>query len=103
MMKRLQAFTLLEVLIALTLSSFILLTLTQSYRGAMRFLQKGQETMSYNRKVCLLFNQLERDLSCAFIPILQKEIKPQKDEKKQAPELKKPETKEEQAANKKKE
>lgn len=75
-----KAFTLIEVLISLALSSFILLALTQTYQSTSRFLQKSLDVMVVNRKICLLANQCERDLSSAFIPIVQEEITPNKSE-----------------------
>ncbi len=83
-MKHSPAFTLFEVLISLTISAFILLALMQAYHGACGFLEKSRMVMIDNRKICLLFNQLEKDLSTAFIPMLQKEIIPTKENKAEA-------------------
>lgn len=78
---RRSGFTLLELLVSLVISSFILLALSQAYRSAMSFLSKSRSSMVLNRKVCLLFNQIERDLSTAFIPFLEPEIVPATDAK----------------------
>ncbi len=107
-MRNSRAFTLLEVLIALTLSSFIMLALTQAYRNASKFVEKSFEFMVDNRKTFLVFNQLEKDISVAFIPTIHKEIKPLKDkaDPKSAdpkPVENKPETPEEVKEKKKKE
>ena len=67
-MRAFKAFTLLEVLIALSLSSFIMIGIVQVHRGVMRYLDVTRQTATMNRKVCLVFNQLERDLNTAFIP-----------------------------------
>ncbi|KKQ32601.1 MAG: hypothetical protein US49_C0006G0052 [candidate division TM6 bacterium GW2011_GWF2_37_49] len=69
-MRREQAFTIIEVLIALSLSSIIIFGMMQAYNNVMRYLNTVQEVQSANRKVCLLFNQMERDFSTAFIPPL---------------------------------
>lgn len=66
------AFTIIELLIAITLSSFIMLGLMQLYQGVIRYLESTRDMMATNRKVCLLFNQLERDISSAYIPTLAK-------------------------------
>jgi len=71
-MMRKRAFTLLELLIAISISSFIILGMVQGNRNVMRFLTRTRDIMTANRKVCLLFNQIERDLTTAFIP----ELKP---------------------------
>lgn len=69
------AFTILELLISITLSSMIMLGLVQLYQGVARYLEATRDMMSVNRKVCLLFNQLERDFSSSYIPVLAKEEK----------------------------
>ena len=69
-MKKRRGFSLLELLIALSLSSFVILGLLQSYRSLVRYLEKSKELIGVNRRVCLLFNQLERDFQTAFIPAI---------------------------------
>jgi len=74
-MKNSLSFTILELLIAISLSSFVILGMLQGYRNISNYIERTRRLMVVNRKVCLLFNQLERDLSAAFIPFLQKEVK----------------------------
>jgi hypothetical protein len=76
------AFTLLELLISLSLSSFIMLGLIQGYRNTVNFLENTQAMIQTNRHVFLLFNQIEKDFSTAFIPTIHKKINPLKDSKK---------------------
>jgi len=52
-----------------------MLGMMQAYRNVMRYLDSTSEVMHTNRKVCLLFHQLERDFSSAFIPELYEEVK----------------------------
>ena len=59
---------LLELLIAMALSSFIMMAMMLGQRNVMNFLTKTRDLMTVNRKVCLLFNQMERDFTSAFIP-----------------------------------
>ena len=84
-MKNKKAFTLIEVLIALFISSFIMLGMMQLYRNVQRFLEKTSITMKFNREVYLLFSQMEKDFTTALIPILAKEEgkDPSKKEKEQ--------------------
>ncbi len=64
------SFTLIELLIAMAISSFVMMGMMQGQRNVMRFLNSSRNLMAINRKVCLLFNQMERDFSSAFIPVL---------------------------------
>ena len=66
-MRNKKAFSLLELLIALSLSSFIMMGLLQSYRSLVRYLDRSRELIGVNRRICLLFNQMERDFMTAFI------------------------------------
>ncbi len=77
-MKRMSGFTLLELLISMVLSSFIMLGMMQLYRGVIRYIENSRASMGTNRQVCLLFNQMERDLSTAYIPYLAREEKQEK-------------------------
>ena len=90
-MKIKKAFTLVEVLISLAISSFIILGCIQLYRNMVSFLDSSQEIMRLNKKVCLLFNQLENDISSSFIPFLHEEEKKGKEEEKGSPGEKKKE------------
>jgi len=80
-MKKKVAFTIFEILISLSLSSFVILGLMQAYRNVVNSIQRSSEIMTNNRKVCLLFNQMERDFTTAFIPTLHEEILPEKEKK----------------------
>lgn len=74
-----RAFTIIELLIALFLSSFIMLGMMQAYRNAITSLGAVRAKMAITRKGCLLFNELERDFSSMLVPFLNKEIVPDKD------------------------
>jgi hypothetical protein len=76
-MRKKNAFTLLELLVALSLSTFVIMGLLQSQRTLMTYIDRCRNLISTNRKVCLLFNQLERDFMTAFIPTLHEEIEPE--------------------------
>lgn len=78
--KKQKAFTLLEILISMALSSFVIFGLMQSYQNLMRYLERARGMVQTNRKVCLLFNQLERDITSAFIQLPHAEIKPAQEE-----------------------
>jgi len=53
------------------------------------FIESSHELMSLNKKTCLLFNQLQNDISSTFVPFLQEEEKKAKDEKEVLAEKKK--------------
>lgn len=74
-MKIYPAFTLIELLIAMTLSSLIMLGMMQMNNSVLRYLENSRAVMNTNRQVCLLFNQMERDFSTAYIPYLAQEEK----------------------------
>lgn len=82
-----KAFTLIEVLISLFISSFIMFSMMQLYRNLQSFIEKTSITMKFNREVYLLFSQMEKDFTTALIPILAKkeeqEKTPSKKEKEQ--------------------
>ena len=67
-MKNNKAFTLFEVIIAMSLSLFIMMFLTRYYLNVISNINKNRTMISLNRKVYLLFDQLEKDFSNAFIP-----------------------------------
>lgn len=77
-MKKNKAFTLLEVLIALSISSFIVLGMMQGFRNIQKILSRTQIILQLNKSVCLLFNQMERDFNTIIIPQLAEEEKPDK-------------------------
>lgn len=60
-------FGLIEVLIAMVISSFIMLGLVQSYRNALRLRAGSQNLLVINRRIALFFNQIERDITSGVI------------------------------------
>lgn len=80
-MKKQASFTILELLISLSISAFVILGMLQGYQNVTNFIERTRGIMVINRKVCLFFNQLERDLTTAFVPVLNKRIKPKAPEK----------------------
>jgi type II secretory pathway component PulJ len=78
-MKLLRSFTLIEMLLAMVLSSVIVIGLAQLYRSVMNSFVICQDLMGIDRKVSLLFNQMERDFSSAYIPLLEMEKKSDKE------------------------
>jgi type II secretory pathway component PulJ len=78
-MKLLRSFTLIEMLLAMALSSVIVVSLAQLYRSVMNSFVVSQDLMGIDRKVGLLFNQMERDFSSAYIPLLEMEKKSDKE------------------------
>lgn len=56
-------FGMIELLIALALSSFIMLGMTQGYRNAVKLQRNAHELLVVNRRIALLFNQIERDFT----------------------------------------
>jgi type II secretory pathway component PulJ len=99
-----KGFTLFEVLLAIVLSSFVMYGLMRLYQSSARYLERTRDMMIIDRTVCLFFNQLERDLSSAYIPYLHKvektekpaEIKSDKADAENAAQEKAPESPEEQ-------
>lgn len=94
-MNKSYGFSLLEVLIAMSMSAFILLGLLQSYRSLMKYISKTGAIMSMSRRGCLVLSQLERDFSTAFIPQdqddpqKQNSVSPQGEPVKEAPTVEK--------------
>ena len=72
-------------MIAMFIASIVMAQLLQGMRHAVTFLRQGRELMAVDRSVSLVFNQMERDLSGAFIPTFEQEIKDdkKKEEKKE--------------------
>jgi len=60
------AFSLIELMLALALSSFIMLGMVQGYRNVLTLLRNAKNLLSVNRRVALLFNQIERDFTTAI-------------------------------------
>lgn len=63
-----KAFTLIELLIAISLSSFIILGVLQGFRSVQQMLTRTQIKLQANRVISLSFNQMERDFNTIFIP-----------------------------------
>ncbi len=61
------AFSLPELLIALALSSVIMLGLVQASKNAANLLKEAQNLLVVNRQVALLYNQLERDITGCLV------------------------------------
>lgn len=74
MSKKTSAFTLIEVVIALSLSCVVIFGMLQSYRSINIYLDRTRSILEANRKASLLFNLMEQDFSSAFIPLLHKEM-----------------------------
>lgn len=70
MMLKRKAFTLLELLIALALSSILLLALSRSLRQISHVFTRANWRISVERRAVLILHQLERDLTAACIPKL---------------------------------
>jgi prepilin-type N-terminal cleavage/methylation domain-containing protein len=104
-----KGFSLVELLIALALSSVIMLGLVQANRNAARLLQEAQSLLVVNRQVALLYNQLERDITgCTQyekpVPYVKEQPKKKEEGVQQAePEKPEPEKPPEEKTDKKKE
>lgn len=68
-----EGFTILEVLISISLAMVIFLGIMQAYRNSVRFLKGASAMISTDRTACLVLNQLEKDFSSAYIPHLAKQ------------------------------
>jgi Type II secretory pathway, pseudopilin PulG len=69
-MKKKSAFTLLELLISIAISAFIITAMMQSIRNAQKTLSRSRAILQVNKTVCILFNQIERDFNTALSPQL---------------------------------
>ena len=78
-MKMRHAFTLLEMILAMALSSVIIVGLLQLQRSLTNNFSVSQDVMTIDRKVSLLFNQMEHDFTSAYIPFLEREKKSDKE------------------------
>lgn len=65
-----KGFTLLEVLISLVISSFIMFGMMQMYRNLQNFINKNYSSSRITRQVYQLFSLLDKDLSSSFIPLI---------------------------------
>lgn len=96
-MKKAKSFTILELLLAMTISSLVMTGMMQSVRTTQKILARSRTLLNINKQVCLLFNQIERDFNTAIIV---EESKPEpkktdKDKKKTKPKSQKKEDTEE--------
>ncbi len=109
MIKKKRAFTLIELMIALSLSCVVVFGMLQAYRNLVSYLDKVRDILTANRQVCLLFNQIERDFNTAFIPPIYKNMSKEGSDAGKEDAAKEPEadkkilSKEEQAKEKQKE
>ena len=92
-MKINKAFTLIEVLISLGISAFIIFAMMRVNLNVQSFIDKTYISSKTNKKVYLFLNQIEKDLSAAIIVDLEKKITDKKIEKNN-PELDKQKTQE---------
>ncbi len=63
-------FTLIETLLALGLSSFIMFALMQAYQTLVKFIGNAREMSHMNQRIVLLTQLIDRDLSSACMPQL---------------------------------
>lgn len=63
-------------MLAMALSSFIILALMQVYRTLVTYIDRARIIATSNQRIALLVNTIERDLSCACMPQLHPEITP---------------------------
>lgn len=76
-----RAFTILELLIAISISGIIVTGMMQVVRNAQKVLTRSRTMMQINKSVCLFFNQIERDFNTAIIPTISEKITPIKKDK----------------------
>lgn len=81
MLRNKRGFTLLETLLALALSSFIMLALTQAYRTLVTYIDRARDMALMNQRIALVTQVIERDLSGCCMPQLHPEIEPNKEKK----------------------
>lgn len=73
-----RGFSLIELMIGIALSSFIMLGLVQSYRNASSLLANARTLLVMNRRIALLFNQVERDITTGLMYAKPTEYAPEK-------------------------
>ncbi len=81
-----RGFTLIEVLIALSLSAVIMMGLMQLNQGLLKWLEFVRVSNNTQQTIALVFNQVECDLTAAYIPDLAKLEKTAEDKDKKEPE-----------------
>ncbi|MBL4588243.1 hypothetical protein JKY79_02780 [Candidatus Babeliales bacterium] len=64
---RKQGFILIETLLALVLSAGIIVSMLNTYNNADKIMRKMNAILRLNKNACLLFNQIERDISTAIV------------------------------------
>jgi len=72
-MKKQVSFTIIELLIAMSIGSFIVLGMTRGYQNVQKIVAKTRTLFQFDKSISLTFNQIERDINTAFIPFLAKE------------------------------
>jgi hypothetical protein len=66
-MKKTGAFTVFELLIALSLTSVVIVSAMQMYYHIISTLESTHDMLGNNKKVCLFFNALEHDITTALV------------------------------------
>lgn len=61
-------FTLIEILIAVVIASLISLTLFQFFYQSQLSVRRVESLLMYTENIPLVYHQLEKDISCAFVP-----------------------------------
>ncbi len=69
-MKRNKGFTLLELLIALVISSFIIIAVTRLLNQSTLIINRGRDFSIVDRTVGILFNQMDKDISSVYMPYI---------------------------------
>jgi len=87
-MKTKRSFTLIELLIAMSISGFIVLGMTQASSNIQKILIRIRGQLHVDKSVALFFNQIERDFQTAFIPP-ETALEPTDEEKKKEEQKKK--------------
>ena len=67
-MKKRPGFTLLEVLISLSLAAFIMGTITRALVNLVKTTTRARQILELDHKVTIFFNQLDRDFIAALVP-----------------------------------
>jgi prepilin-type N-terminal cleavage/methylation domain-containing protein len=80
-MKKHGGFSLIELLIGLTLASVIMLASFEYIKQALRFLKASSQVMKIERSALLFLHQIEHDLICAIPPLPKEKKAAAKDEK----------------------
>jgi len=95
-------FTLMELLIAISISSFVALAMISMLQNVQKIITRSRRSLVVNKYICLIFNQIERDFNTALIPTIAKEEKVDKKGEKKDGEKKQPDNKTEEEEKKSK-